>query len=810
MTLKTMLAAAAVTIGMLAHGALPSGTSFETLSADASVGKAALEAADEGATWTLPAEQKVTAWGDEIYPATRPKQFVDVGTGTDNYLGIKTTLGEYVKRTIDQQTIGDGGLYVDTLVKFTAADEDIAVPSDAKIGVWVKTNEEETENRLMISAGPWNDGAATVYDCGTLSDADAWKRLTVKALYNIDGNGALGFVVYVDGEARDSAAAKTAFAGKTLTPNAAKFAINGNLFPSIVDSNKLSEIAVSGQGGIDDISFTDVAPDFAKDYEFITLKFDPEKIAKLYVTDGETTQEFTSSPANYEIKGETAKFYYYDAQPGYISVSSDKAIAIEGTEVKITDVAAAAFSIGSTSYATWAAAVGALSGEATITLVADYTMTADDLKASINNTGLTTLDLNGKTLTGCVNFASALAVTDSTETKLGKMVPGEDGVVIQEPAEYEEAPDLLIQAGTFDGQLSSSACTVVGGKFYDEAGETFGYAETNPWTVEGVGSFQAVWAANYWTVQEAAPTTAQVTISAENVTVTVMAGETPVKTGVAVAVGTVLTITATPATDYELATLTVKGEVFTSGSTYTVVEGDAGNTIAIEATATAIPTFTVTFSTNKVTVAEETLNGVLRGTALAKDQIPAFAGGAWDVDPVGAEIVCDTNFNYTIQSTVDPVVPGEEIKTDKTPEAINADPELKAQFLNAPAGATVDASVYNTYFDAVAGATPGTVKFELNTDGVAALQANANSEIIKIKPNEIAALTTESGKFRVETTLPGFYYAVKQGNGIGNMKVVAAGVLAKDATGVELDFVKYNGAGFYKIVVSPTPINPEN
>ena len=586
MTLKTMLAAAAVTIGMLAHGALPSGTSFEseTLSAGASVNAAALKAADEGAaTWTLPTNQTVTAWGDEIKPATRPKQFVDAFEAQENYLGIKTTLGEYVKRNVGLQTIGTSGLYVDTLVKFTAADEDIAVPSDAKIGVWVKTNEEETENRLMISAGPWNAGAATVYDCGKLDAADAWKRLTVKAIYNIDGEGSLGFVVYVDREKISGGdAAKAAFAGKTLTPNAAKFAINGNLFPSISNSDQLSEIAVSGQGGIDDISFTDVAPDFAKDFEFITVKFNTDKIATLHIGD----ETFTTSPAS--ILKKEGLTYWYEAKPGYISQTTPVELT---ADITIDDPAVAAFSIGSTSYPSWAAAVGALSGEAKITLVADYTMTADDLKASINNTAATTLDLNGKTLTGCVNFASALAVTDSTETKLGKMVPAEKaGAVIQEPEAYEKPPALLIQAGTFDGGINAPGITIVGigVKYYDESGEVFGLCD-NPWTVEGVGSFQAVWAANYWTVQEAAPSTAQVTISAENVTVTVKAGDKPVESGDSVEVGTKLTITATPATNYELATLTVKGEAFTSGSTYTVVEGDAGKTIAIEATATAIP-----------------------------------------------------------------------------------------------------------------------------------------------------------------------------------------------------------------------------
>lgn len=595
MTIKTMLAAAAATIGMFAHGALPSGTSFETLDAGASVNKAALEAADEGATWTLPADQTVTTWGDELKPATRPQQFVDDRVTQSKYLAIKTTLGEYVSRNVGEQTIGNG-LYVDTLVKFTAADEDIAVPSDAKIGVWVKTNEEETENRLMISAGPWNDGAATVYDCGVLSAADAWKRLTVKAIYNIDGEGSLGFVVYVDGIVVGSDEATKVFDITSLTPNAAKFAINGNLFPSIASkATKLSEIAVSGQGGIDDISFTATAPDFAKDFEFITLTFDTAKIAKLYVTDAEgNLQEFTSSPANYEIiKGETAKSYYYDAQPGYISVSSDKAIAIEGTEVKITDVATEAFTIGSTSYGTWADAVGALSGEATITLVDDYTMTADDLKAKINNTAATKLDLNGKTLTGCVNYLTAIAVTDLTDGKQGKIVPA-DGTVLAFVGEENE-PAILIDAGTFDGALGLAAAfpVITGGKFYEaeKSPDGFPYAEANSWTVADK-TYEAVWSdeTHYWTVQEAAPTTAEVTINeGANVTVTVMAGEKSVASGDSVEVGTVLTITATPAKDYELATLTVKGEAFTSGSTYTVVEGDAGNTIAIAATATAIP-----------------------------------------------------------------------------------------------------------------------------------------------------------------------------------------------------------------------------
>ena len=132
----------------------------------------------------------------------------------------------------------------------------------------------------------------------------------------------------------------------------------------------------------------------------------------------------------------------------------------------------------------------------------------------------------------------------------------------------------------------------------------------------------------------------------------------------------------------------------------------------------------------------------------------------------------------------------------------------KAEILKAPEGATVDTATYNGYFTAAV--VGDKVEFVLNKDGEAAIQANANSEIVKIKPNEIAALTTEKGDFKVETTIPGFYYAVKQGNGIGNMKVVEAGVLATDDKGVNLVFKKYQGAGFYQIIVSEKQIPAEN
>ena len=65
-----------------------------------------------------------------------------------------------------------------------------------------------------------------------------------------------------------------------------------------------------------------------------------------------------------------------------------------------------------------------------------------------------------------------------------------------------------------------------------------------------------------------------------------------------------------------------------------------------------IPSFDVTFTKNNDPIADSTTN-VLRGTTLTAEMIPAVSGGTWDVNPVGAVITCNTNFNYTVKAGPD-------------------------------------------------------------------------------------------------------------------------------------------------------------
>ena len=178
-----------------------------------------------------------------------------------------------------------------------------------------------------------------------------------------------------------------------------------------------------------------------------------------------------------------------------------------------------------------------------------------------------------------------------------------------------------------------------------------------------------------------------------------------------IAAGTMVTVTATPVTGYECTEITTNGAAITGTSfdmpaedveigatfalqTFTVTfkDGDndyavsnnvpygtafddvkpenptkahftfqgwtpAGVAVTADATYTAQwledAKYTVTFSTNTVEMADAKLENVYTGTALTAEMIPAVEGGEWDVDPVGAVITCNTNFNYTVKAGPD-------------------------------------------------------------------------------------------------------------------------------------------------------------
>ena len=169
------------------------------------------------------------------------------------------------------------GLYIDTLVQFTAADPETA-PETAdgdKLCIWLAENEQDpTQCTLMITAGFVNDfyGAIvpTNYETEVKLANNSWHRLQVKALAAVDSDqeedAALGdgFVVKID----DVVVATTACplydeAAFTLNPRAARYLTTGSykLFPSLVPmggagEGTITSLSFKGSGAVDNLSFS--------------------------------------------------------------------------------------------------------------------------------------------------------------------------------------------------------------------------------------------------------------------------------------------------------------------------------------------------------------------------------------------------------------------------------------------------------------------------------------------------------------------------------------------------------------------------
>jgi len=263
------------------------GKRFEDLTVDATVTTNELNEAAGGTFWTDPvgATNTYTVKTMDAYGGSRPAFFP---VAPNKALEVKTTFGSPLKFNFkegDTQTIGDDGLYFDSLVKFTvcdAAPEDKDAYSGAKIMLWLQSDDDTVTN-VMIRAGYLTYSAGTVssvatnYTCGTVDGdfAESWHRVTIKAIADITADDDVpGFVVFID-------------EAMVIVPLAANYNVWGDgfpartdnagywekrkaLFPSIVqtsDKKLFSAVEFDGTGFLNDVTVTETAPDFAKDQE---------------------------------------------------------------------------------------------------------------------------------------------------------------------------------------------------------------------------------------------------------------------------------------------------------------------------------------------------------------------------------------------------------------------------------------------------------------------------------------------------------------------------------------------------------------
>lgn len=295
------------------------GTSFESLTIGAELD---VERDDAGTTagkklWSSTAESVgvVTNANLESYTATCGKPAI--ATATDEKALMVEAESRLVRSIdVDDTETGDpisfdigAGIYFDTMVQFTATDTAPTPTTGDKLIVWLYGSGEEDGafgigTNLVVTAGYLKTGDEPdptnycVTVTGVTVEPNSWHRLTIKAIEKVADTvtAPCGFVVFIDGKEATSAEAKWDADSSLGTPNAVAgvWASKNALFPSLVDSSsrKLSSVALEGTGMIDDISFTSIAPDFARDGNLFTLNWGAGLSA--LTLNGETVADFTA------------------------------------------------------------------------------------------------------------------------------------------------------------------------------------------------------------------------------------------------------------------------------------------------------------------------------------------------------------------------------------------------------------------------------------------------------------------------------------------------------------------------------------
>lgn len=215
----------------------------------------------------------ISNWNGETIPASYDKP------RGNNYLKLEGAplITRYAQTGGQALDIGDG-LYIDTLVQFTAAEDVQASGEGDKLCIWLKENEEDpTQCTLMVTAGfvkDYDGGISpTNYETTVKIANNSWHRLQVKALTAIDSDqeddAALGdgFVVMIDGEV--AATTECPFYDIndfTLNPRAARYMAENSykLFPSLValggaGDGEITSLSFSGSGAVDNLSFSQAA-----------------------------------------------------------------------------------------------------------------------------------------------------------------------------------------------------------------------------------------------------------------------------------------------------------------------------------------------------------------------------------------------------------------------------------------------------------------------------------------------------------------------------------------------------------------------
>lgn len=624
---------------------------------------------------------------------SRPDYFAP--SNNTKYLSVETTgkLFRTLKsNTQDPATFqpvdipaNGGSIYLDTLVKFTAADSVFAedLTDGDKIAIEYVEHEPEDENDVAITNFVVRAGyigtseisqtnyLATITN-GTF-DATKWHRLTVRTVSDIDGNGKVGFKIYLDEnemvyvttDARFATSAGVNFVDDTRT-----------IFPSVVatDENNctaISAVSFSGNGSIDDLVFTTDMPKFIKDSENVRVTFTADSgVAAISVQVGEETPvavDMTTLTAT--LPAGTTTFTvtatldpngYAFADMVYNNASYDNGdeIVYAGGTIAITttrnnfNVFNGSGDPISGPFQTLGAALAA-TGVAKIQLAYDYDVTDADLyNGSINIDQSTTLDLNGKTLDGGMSVSDPLFFVNDGNFVIIDSVGG--GKVVY------DGPGIVFGSTSYIGATSGDLGPTFDGKLFYDQGE--GYVIRGKFDVAGNSASgdepTFLWSANlgdgdsvesectgpvsgYWVVAPAGGSESKVAQIPTAATGLVFNGTE--QTGVAAGTGYTLsgTYAATNAGDYTATATLEDGYVWSDSST----EAKSINwSIAAKTDATVVVALTADIAEYTAQLEFPAASATIGGDTVAGNT-------AWDPATISEPEAGATN-TYTVTFTV--------------------------------------------------------------------------------------------------------------------------------------------------------------
>ena len=468
--LMTMISAVAVAFGLQAAAPYPSGSHFNE--------ENWLEDESEKKMWTSLEGLSISTVSATFQDSVGlPAQFADETLG--NNLAFKRGLTDPTYRAIQvdenkqpvKQTIGAGGVVVDTLIKFTPYDVDDQANIDgtnAKVAVWVKEIEDAdggaSTYQLMVTAGQYVNETQTLvrkdYACSSkITDMDAWYRLTVKAIPDMTQGGNIpGFVVAINGETVTSGDVKNALTGLQLSTEAAVWNVTGAIFPALIsDDLTLQQVGFAGQGWIDDLSITEAIPKFVTVKETFTITGGDNVVSFQY--NGQTWNT-GDGPMMIILEGAPESVTDIVYADGYFGDPTATVTKTPNYENKVGNaqklVATVTIDGQATPYPTIDAAVAAINkATSDVTLKLDSAVTADIVVNVVKNDsaeGVITLDLAGQTLTGKTNTDNSYAiylksgkliVTDTSDDQTGRVVGNVSS----------EGGDITLAAGIYDGAV---------------------------------------------------------------------------------------------------------------------------------------------------------------------------------------------------------------------------------------------------------------------------------------------------------------------------------------------------------------------